>query len=133
MWMRLVSMSCASSNSRPQQCGRGATFCSARWFDNNLIRTYLKIAALADTALKTNSKCSFTTCKLGSGSCFALPPASMQSSAFSFIFALSHLRSRHFETGSSKSLAIFLKQIRRHRLGFPGYHCNIIKRITGNR
>jgi len=25
------------------------------------IRTYLKIAALADTALKMNSKCSFTT------------------------------------------------------------------------
>ena len=35
-------------------------------------RTYLKIAALGNTSLKTHEKCSFTTCKLRFFICFCL-------------------------------------------------------------
>jgi rare lipoprotein A len=61
-----------------------------------MIRTYPKTAALADTALKMISQCSFT-CRINS--------------ACSIIFALSHLRSRRFEIGSNNKVNFVLTRL----------------------
>ena len=65
------------------------------------IRTCLKMAALDDTLLKTDSQCSCTVrVHSALASCVALPPASVQASACSPVLASSHLRSPDFEIGS---------------------------------